>query len=178
MYAALLLVWVGALAARVHMPKACWPCSCCSACVPKHAVWPCWCWCWCGYALQEARDGLALARAAMKREELDALTSDEEEDINQAAPQQQPPNPSGPSELHLSWDRGSRVSTVALVPGGDGTAASGMLLVALNRKVELYAGCNPVARTDVPVADKVRAGCHPCCCRPQLSRQGAAFLPC
>jgi hypothetical protein len=70
--------------------------------------------------------------------------------------QQQAAAQSGPSELHLSWERGVRVSTVALTPRQDGSAASPTLLVGLNRKVELYPGCSSAAKTEVQLSDKVR----------------------
>eukprot|EP00882_Tetradesmus_deserticola_P009379 GHRQ01009899.1.p2 GENE.GHRQ01009899.1~~GHRQ01009899.1.p2 ORF type:complete len:363 (+),score=86.88 GHRQ01009899.1:277-1365(+) len=105
---------------------------------------------------KEARDGLAAARAAMTKEDVDALTSDEDADPYQQLPQQQPAAQACPSEVQLSWERGVRVSTVALTPRQDGTAASPTLLVALNRKVELYPGCSREAKTEVQLTNKVR----------------------
>jgi hypothetical protein len=98
----------------------------------------------------------------MAKEDIDALTSDEDDDpYQQPQQQQQPAAQSGSSELHLSWERGVRVSTVALTPRQDGSAASPTLLVGLNRKVELYPGCSSAAKTEVQLSDKVRT--HECC---------------
>lgn len=113
--------------------------------------------------LQEARDGLAAARTAMAKEDVDALTSSDEEDPYQQPQQQQQASQQGPSELHLSWDRGVRVSTVALTPGQSGYAASPTLLVGLNRKVELYPGCSAAAKTEVQLTEKVRLILKPSC---------------
>jgi hypothetical protein len=99
---------------------------------------------------------LAAARAAMDKEDLESLTSSEEGDPFQQPQQQQLATQQGPSELHLSWDRGVRVSSVALTPRQDGCAASPTLLVGLNRKVELYPGCSSTAKTEVQLSDKVR----------------------
>jgi hypothetical protein len=113
--------------------------------------------------LQEAREGLAAAKAAMAKEDIDALTSEEEDGDPYQQPQQQQQQlatQQGPSELHLSWERSVRVSTVGLTPTPrqDGCAEVPTLLVALNRKVELYPGCSSAAKKEVQLTNKVRNG--------------------
>lgn len=92
------------------------------------------------------------------------------------------------AQLRLSWERGTRVTSVLLAPGPEapggssGSTAHGpgvaqpTLWVGLSRRVEFYVGCSPANKAEVPLASKVPMNARrgTCCCALSAGGGGAS----